>query len=128
MTTVDLDTLLCRSRARPYMRRRRGFGGADRETDLTVAELAGHVVRAELWLRERGKSLLGPNGTLIWLAQRRAARVPLARPFRTRDGELEAGLVWLATRGLVEAVGPEDEQRYRWTGNATVERLRRWVR
>lgn len=124
--STDLDALECRTLSRPCAVRRRR--GVDYETDLTVAEMGAMVAQAELWLRAHGRSMLGQVGTLAWIAERRAARAPLPRAFRVRDGELEAGLVWLATRGLIEVEGEDGDERYRWTTNATDERLARWAR
>lgn len=120
MESVDLGILLCIRRRQTDAERNphRARKGKSQGRELTVSELALELVRAELYLRERGRTILLAR-TLPELAERRANSAGLRR---WRDGEAESALVWLCVRGLAECVADEA---YAWTRNATTVRLRR---
>jgi hypothetical protein len=128
---LDLEILEC-ARKRRYERRRPEEAPAvvDVAFALPANELAAWVVRSELLRLARGMlRLLDDKGSVALVAHRRAVEVALRRWYAD---EVETGLVWLCTRGLCEGVRPEMEvsphrpmrQLYRWTGNATEDRLR----
>lgn len=118
MQSVDLDTLEYRRRVQsPEFRRQGRPRSLQGRRELTVSDLATELVRTELWLRPRGRSLLG-QATAIGLVESRARAAGLRR---WHGGEVESALIWLCTRGLCECEGVT----YHWTSNATDARLGR---
>jgi hypothetical protein len=117
MLSTDLDVLECRARIR-CAERTPGRVRVNRDVrELTIADLATELCRTEMLMRARGSTLMGAASP-VWLVERRARA---ARVRTWQSGEVEAGLVWLCSRGLCEAVG----EAYAWTRNATDERVRR---
>lgn len=120
---LDLDVLECRRRKR-YQRQRVVGVVEHAGFELPVIELAAWVVRTELLRRARGMlRVLDERGSVARVAHARCVETGLRRWYLD---EAETGLIWLATRGLVEAVEPGRPWAtvYRWTPNATEDRLR----
>lgn len=124
MESVDLAVLQCIRRKQtdaernPARARSRSRTSARGKRELTVVDMAVELVRSELYLRAQGRSVCAGR-TPPWLAERRATSAGLRR---WHVDDVESALIWLCVRGLAECI---DDEAYRWTGNATDERLRR---